>query len=246
MFEVLIQDYCNFNASQTPLKAESRLHPTMKSSGCEIFQLSIPESRRLHRAFWRWQIYSKVFGGYSADEPNAQGALGPVPGPDESMYDDHEIAEIFLGLFPMHEVEELGCLRSYATHLHKKYNATPYLDQFVTLGPELLYHMLQAPFGPERYDLLASRNLYYEVTMKEAIDAYERVVDQGSWPWKGRNEPLTGEREPNEGWRWASSRGVENTDFKLRRWGYVFWDRKRLDEWGITREHMLNWPGSRT
>ena len=217
----------------------------MKSNGCNDFQLSVQESQRLHRALWRWQIYSRVFGGHFTSAAPSEAIVAV----SESMYDEDEILEIFLSLFPMHEVEELGCLRSYAQHKLKEYDPSttpPLVEQIVTSGPEFLYHMLQASFGTKLNDLPASRNVCYEITIKEAIDAYERVVDRGSWPWKKMKEPLSSEREPNDGWIWASSRGVENTDFKLRRWGYVFWDRKRLDAWGVTKEHMLKWPVPRT
>lgn len=58
-------------------------------------------------------------------------------------------------------------------------------------------------------------------------------------------DKFVSERIPTTGWLWASSRGTQNTDFRLRRRGYVFWDRERLDRWGITEENMLRWPDPR-
>lgn len=69
-----------------------------------------------------------------------------------------------------------------------------------------------------------------------------RDVGWGSWQWKGMDDKLIRERVPTTGWLWMSSRGIQNTDFRLRRGGYVSWDLERLDRWGITEKKMMNWP----
>lgn len=79
---------------------------------------------------------------------------------------------------------------------------------------------------------------------RTALDVHEADVCQGIWQWKGMYDNYVSERVPTTGWLWASSRGVKNVDHRLRRWGYVFWDRERLDGWGITQELMVNWPST--
>ncbi|CAF9928318.1 MAG: hypothetical protein ALECFALPRED_004000 [Alectoria fallacina] len=83
------------------------------------------------------------------------------------------------------------------------------------------------------------------VAMRAALDAYERDVSWGSWQWKGMYDEFISERVLTTGWLWASSRGIQNTHFRLRRWGYVFWDQERLDGFGITEENMVSWPHPR-
>lgn len=231
-FTVLIQKFCDTNLQNpfTGLQDE------------KAAPLAPSELYRLYRAFWRYEIYSKLFGPRLAS---------PYPffGPDmPPSFTDVEIAHEFFGLFPIHEVEELACLRKYAEDTYSPCCVQYYVDSLIAFGPTFLYEVLTAPSKDERVYRIEQKQktewVIY-VTPRFALDAYESDLSWGSWQWKGMYDNLISERVPTTGWLWASSRGVQNTDFRLRGWGYVFWNQERLDGWGVTEENMINWPDSR-
>ena len=232
-FTVLIHKFCDTNLLQNPLTG---------LSDEKAAPLAPSELYRLYRALWRYEIYSKLCGPRPATC-----SLHQVFGPDMSSDStDVEIAHEFFGLFPTHEVEELACLHKYARDTYHLLSLQWYhVGTLIAFGPTFLYEMLTAPSNDERIYRIEQKQKtgrVFHVTPGCALDAYERDVSWGSWQWKGMYEKLISERVPTTGWLWASSRGVQNTDFRLRRWGYVFWNQERLDGWGITEENMVNWP----
>ena len=238
--KALAEDYCTLNLERNPLHVwTSHLKVDIAARSTKINEPSSKESERIYRALHRWEIYSRLFGGTKYPSYSTRDHFGYhviFPG----HHGAEEVEGLFLGHFPIHEVEELACIHSYAKHFYTSCVSQPYIDYVLSLGPTFMYRVLKTS-GEERYNLLTS---YFDTTafhLRSALDTYERVVDGGEWPWKGRDDPSNLHRIPTEGWLWAIARGPQNTDLKLRRWGYVFWDRERLDGWGVTKEHMLNW-----
>ena len=231
-FTDLVTKYCEDMLSKNPLTGLPDDDPLPPSP---------MELHRLYKTLWRYQIYSKFFG------PRSLSALAPL----DDRFSKIEIADNFFGLFAVYEVEELACLQKYA----RDYYYNHYLSardswyrlkqhQLVALGPEKLYDVMTAASEFECETRLAegvdAGRGYF--TMRGVLDAYERDVCLGGWQWKEVYASFHSEQMPSTGWLWASSRGVQYTDFRLRRWGYVFWDQERLDHWGITKDKMINWP----
>ena len=231
-FSVLISNYCKDKFSRNPLTG-SPVNDALPPSQLEL--------HRLYRAIWRYEIYSKFFG------PLSMRGIAPR----DHAFSEDEIAYSFFGLFPIHEVEEIACLQKYARDYYYSlsargpcYSLSRKEDQLVALGPEKLYEVMTAASEFE-CDTRMARGVKREwvyVTMRCALDAYERDISLGSTQWKEKYANLHSDRTPTTSWLWASSRGVQNTDFRLRRWGYVFWDLERLDHWAITKDKMVNWP----
>ena len=219
-------------------------HPNMCRA---VSQPSPAELQRLYRACWRWQIYGKLFGwtdGVESFDQEGQTEDQQLDSSQREHFED-EIAEVFLSIFPIHEVEELACLHVYAVNYYMKesrYARPSFVQSLITSGPEYLYEVQTATSEQRFHALLTERCCVNATSLRNALDAYEREVALGNWSWKGQNEVSNADRRPTVGWSWASSRGMQNTDFRLRRWGYVFWDDSRLiDEWSITKEQMLDW-----
>ena len=227
--KVLIAKYCKDKISANPLTA------SFPNGG---FPPSPNELHRLHRAFWRYEIYSKFFG------PRKHGCFVPS---SYSKYGEVEIVDSFFRLFPIHEVEELACLYKWTQdyHFHHPTTCECRGNVLVVLGPQKLYEEISAGSGTGRQiDIAEYCNYGPSPMLRDALDAYERAVSRGTWLWRDMYDfdKSSGERAPTAGWLWASSRGIQNTNFRLRRWGYVFWDRERLDFWGITEDSMARWP----
>ncbi|KAK4695644.1 hypothetical protein P7C71_g2148, partial [Lecanoromycetidae sp. Uapishka_2] len=222
----VIARYCKQNLTYNPLDGQVDAVPPSAS-----------ELHRLYRAAYRYELYSRLFGA------------GPG-GVNTSIYhivhtlDEDQIAEIFFGLFPIHEVEEIACLHKFASD---HYDGKKVPKNLASLGPTYLDCMLKTSTRPEWLPLLSEFPLDNNITsLRRVLDAYERVVDTGTWYWRGMEDEPSEERKPTKGWVWASKRGIQNVDFKLRRWGYVFWDEERLRRWNIDEERMLlNYPWTR-
>ncbi|KAF6223136.1 hypothetical protein HO173_013298 [Letharia columbiana] len=237
-FTSLIARYCKATFSRNPFTQSSDDDPLLPSRS---------ELHRLYRALWRYEIYSNFFGPSIGPSQEAIIRELSIPGIElpDSAFSEKEIARNFFGLFPIHEVEEVACLQMYARDYYR--SISWYYDQLVALGPQQLDKVMTAASENERESRIAEGEMAgrVDVSMRAALDAYERDVSWGTWQWKGRYGKFISERVPTIGWLWASSHGIQNTDFRLRRWGYVFWDQERLDRWGITEEKMVNWPDPR-
>ena len=241
----MIGDYCRVYLTRNPLDKPIHLHRYSERERKNVPQPSDSESLRLYRAIWRWHFYTKLFGVVPPGEHNTQHGL--YTSSNDS--DDEIIADIFLRLFPVYEVEEMACLVSYAKETYLEFLEDAHwecnrhlLNSLITQGPEYLYWVLKSFWKQEKYPLLGAERLHVRLSIRDLFDAYERVVDSGNWPWKGEHDRRGEDHTYNSGWLWASSRGIANTDLRLRRWGYVFWDRSRFDGWGITKARTLRFP----
>ena len=222
----LISEYCKAMFAKNPLTKSKDKGPLSPSQS---------ELNRLHRAYWRYVIYSRLFALCKWDHH-------PSVDSDASVSEDEiPIAHKFLGLFPIHEVEELACLHREdcisAMILQKDEKQDDDVDQ----RPRQLYKALTAKSGKESDACIDESRTYriLDVKMRAALQFYEVEVSWGSWHWKGMHDKFASDRIPTTGWLWANSLGIENVDYRLRRWGYVFWDRERLDNWNITAKDMV-------
>ena len=244
----LIAKYCKAQFSHNPLVEAADNDPLPPSQS---------ELHRLYRAFWRYEIYSNFFG--PSNEPSGRNSSvagidrvienEPSQIPDYTFRAD-EIVDGFFGLFPTHEVEELACLAEITRNYYLCFESSSCWErrnQLVTLGPKQLYQVLTAAAENECEARIAEvmKAERVAVTMRDALDEYDTDVSWWGWHWRDKCKIFVSERGSTVGWLWASSRGVQNTDHSLRRWGYVFWGQERLDAWGITQEHMGNWPHCR-
>lgn len=89
-----------------------------------------------------------------------------------------------------------------------------------------------------------------ESSLARALDKYHENQqqshrDQGINPEMFHDVKFaTEEAGPNSGFLW--SKGAKPWDFDQinnghRDWGYVFWDRSRLKEWGVLRMNRRTW-----
>ena len=238
----LVDDYCTQILNQNP-------NTLTTSDKANIPKASSAELRRLYRAFYRYEIYCKLFCAVDLDEHYYRFQV------QHNLFDEVALTEIFVKLFPVHEVEELACMHNYAQECYKNLVpgmlSSPILGfrhrvdavhNFTSRGPSFLYRVLMTETPRERLAFCeASRHFMPEIKIRNTLNAYQQVLETGHWPWKGINDSGSSERLPTAGWVWASKRGVENVDFNLRKWGYVFWDQKRLEDWDIKEDTILNW-----
>lgn len=241
-FKFMIDKFCQVNLSRNPLYISEGLQLGSGYQSSLDPQPSYTELRRLHRAFWRWALYSKLFCG-NIDSTDGAGLAQRASGADtQRLHHADDVAREFLGIFPIHEVEEIASLHRFARH-QLEGQLDPFLESVITHGPALVYSIMVAPSKHDGHNMFNSMPNRFEETMRSTLHAYEWIVSGGQgWPRKITKDSSRVDSVPTDGWLWASLRGAQNTDYKLRRWGYVFWDRTRLDEWGVNQQRLLNWP----
>lgn len=128
---------------------------------------------------------------------------------------------------------------------------SPFLQHLLSLGLRKLHQIVQATTYQERYDLLCSGD-YPSGTrtfLHEGLqdDANDHAIDIYLNDLTPENEVLyirqplfvDSDPGPKDTWRWAhhdsprSSWVYQDDRDDLRRWGYVMWDRFRLEGAGI-------------
>lgn len=222
-FSDIVYEYCKQQFSLNPLSGESqKSSPATKTELC-----------RIYRALYRYELYSRLFGRGRDIE---QHLMATIP----TEYDENDIRYMFLSLFPIHEVEEIACIHKFASDLYLEKSAP---REMTSLGPICLHSLMKATAVQEVEHVKKEFPIENEVSLREVFESYERAVDTGTWYWKGMDMNASEKRVPNTAWLWASNRGIQNVDFRLRRWGYVFWDEERLKKWNIDAEmmHKFSW-----
>jgi len=236
-FRFIIDSFCRLNLSRNPLYMSEGQELGADYQRSLLPQPSYTELRRLNRAFWRWELYSKLFVA------NIDPSNDAIPDQQAAEAVSENIARKYLGLFPIHEVEEIASLHSFANFLFAGTFSPIFLDAAITLGPAFVYSLILAPSEQLMKDIFPSTPWRWGKTMRYTLRSYEWIVSGGQgWPRRVTERSSRVDSVPTDGWLWASLRGAQNTDYKLRRWGYVFWDRRRLDEWGVNQQRLLNWP----
>ncbi len=98
-----------------------------------------------------------------------------------------------------------------------------FLDHGLRMGPSFLSDTLKEPTQAEVY-----HTLY--------VDDPVEVHFEGDSVRGG----------PNVMWLWTTGNKMDFSYFlrqnkTLREWGYVFWDQKRLEKWGVPNEEYETW-----
>jgi hypothetical protein len=86
--------------------------------------------------------------------------------------------------------------------------------------------------GDEDSFLARALDKYHESQQRSQRQHIFGREDRGEFVFMGEEEG------PNAGFVWSragSPWGVEHVDIELRGWGYVFWDEKRLTDWGVLK-----------
>lgn len=218
----IAEEYCRMIISHNPLYGEPE----------EPSPASMPELHRIYRALYRYELYGRLFSrGVKITEFPLRMYI--------TVYNEDDVRRMFFSLFPIHEIEEMACIHKFATDMCDQKKVPRGLT---CLGPVYLHDSMKASTKSEADQVWQFCPPHNQVTFRHVIDSYERTVDIGQWNWKGMDMKASEERVTTTGWIWASKNGIQNVDFKLRRWGYVFWDEERLVNWKINEDNMLNFP----
>ena len=102
-----------------------------------------------------------------------------------------------------------------------------YLDHGLQIGPPFLSSALSKP---------SEAAIYQEMIVEDPVKLHF-----------GGDNVRSG---PNVMWLWASYNGIDLGYFwpvhePLRKWGYVFWDQKRLEKWDVPNEDYEAWSERR-
>jgi len=131
-------------------------------------------------------------------------------------------------------------------HVHLKEKK----EYCMALGLQYFYSISTAKKSDRQIALLSSHILDEESFLARALDKYHEN-QQRSHRAQGINPEMfndvkfvTEEAGPNSGFLW--SKGAKPWDFDQinnghRDWGYVFWDRWRLKEWGVLKMNRRTW-----
>ncbi|EFW22729.1 conserved hypothetical protein [Coccidioides posadasii str. Silveira] len=206
--------------------------------------LSSSEVNRIEIAFYRFEIYCKLFKGGTDQDPFA-GHL-----PDQK--------EIFHKMFPPWENEQLACVHDYllervkngTNDFHYQMQEGIYhgcIAYHLSQGLSYLHTLLSNPLiiTTEDYDRpLRSTQLWFlEHSLIDIAARQYFTTESSNIAEVKRAFPHTSDLDtgPIDVWDWARrSRAyrplVSNErPIPLRKWGYVMWDRARLDGWGVLR-----------
>ncbi|KAL2055164.1 hypothetical protein ABVK25_004502 [Lepraria finkii] len=179
----LVDDYCMQILNQNP-------NTLTTSDKANIPKASSAELRRLYRAFYRYEIYCKLFCAVDLDEHYYRFQV------QHNLFDEVALTEIFVKLFPVHEVEELACMHNYAQECYKNLVpgmlSSPILGfrhrvdavhNFTSRGPSFLYRVLMTETPRERLAFCeASRHFMPEIKIRNTLNAYQQVLETGHWP----------------------------------------------------------------
>ena len=120
----------------------------------------------------------------------------------------------------------------------------------MAMGLEFFYSISTARKSERQISLMSSDVLDEESFLARALDK-NHESQQRSHRAQGINPEMfndvkfvSEEAGPNSGFLW--SKGAKPWDFDQinnghRDWGYVFWDRSRLKEWGVLKMNRRTW-----
>lgn len=137
---------------------------------------------------------------------------------------------------------------------------SPFIQHVLSLGVEKLYHIARAKTYEEKYDLLYSPD-HPPATDSFLMEGLRRANGQNDEVFLGNlaeedemlhvKKPCFADVDsgPEDIWRWAhqgespASWIYQKNRQRLREWGYVMWDRSRLEAIGIIKEPWEDIPG---
>lgn len=266
--------------------------PSILQGPHTLVTLSGVEKGRLQRAFYRLELFGRIFN----EGPHSRGNYS-VAG--SGQFSPEQQASMFLKNIPPWEIEELACVRDYllqqlirvfkrvenrfvgrwmaqfphensdqdvvpldemdemeadesetdlddyqAANLPWEYfpffnivnkrNHPQYMDYIITLGLDFILTLLVEPT-----EQLVVMNCKIERNIRQALQipltAWRVLHSYDQMPTSPAIDAL---ETNNEGWYWAGvvnpSRSWNRTErLEMRHIGYVFWDRKRLEDSGL-------------
>ena len=119
-----------------------------------------------------------------------------------------------------------------------------YVERCISYGLPYLQTVLQSS-PPRQIEILRHNILIFRSFLSDALDEYPSEFvhqDQRFNDWINQVEsPFTSDtiKGPNAAWLWSTGNKIEinyTRKSKLIDWGYVFWDKERLDRWGILEQ----------
>ncbi|MCJ1397543.1 hypothetical protein MMC11_000737 [Xylographa trunciseda] len=210
----------------------------------EPFGLSTTERIRIHRAFYRFQLYCNLF---SITNPRR--------------LEDYYARDAFFARFPTWEVEEFACIQDYLhgrldimdeVTLHDLTYACKYeriakdfrepnrnKEHYISLGLGFLHSV----FTAQTYD---QRQTLFRENLGTEYDGIDMVLsllhENDSLPQNVvHRTQFTYANSPNDSYIWSKSNNTENPNYcimyyeyfkaDLREWCYCFWDARKLRDW---------------
>ncbi|KAL9069540.1 MAG: hypothetical protein Q9161_005458 [Pseudevernia consocians] len=234
-----MKDFCKTTLSRDPLSGEKEK---------DIKPLSTNEARRISRALYRFELFCRIFShaGFTV----------------KIKLDCMEMCHLFLNQFPPWEVEEIACIRDYiidryaglfAKHERELMQHLPegalegvmlekYEERCMSHGLGFLRSINQASAFDQvcmlKMNLINPRFFLTQTLEEEPYDYVYGTNAFGDWINKLALRFVGESDGPNAAWTWSNGELVELFAFQpskenLRKWGYVMWDKERLDQWGV-------------
>ncbi len=123
-----------------------------------------------------------------------------------------------------------------------------YIDYVSSRGPMFLHKDLIAPSHRELTQIISGNLKNAIVGQLGSLRGCYQVGEQPdgqqfTLQWESSVEDLVDDRAATKGFIWASNDQSEHTIADLGRWVYALWNQKRLNDWGMTRENLVDWLG---
>jgi hypothetical protein len=230
-------------ASRKPVDSARQVEANYSKVTCRGHNVpSREEAFRIHRAFYRFELYSRIFG------PRAL-----VLGHRGSLWDTFFID------WPPWEIEEFFCVYQFLQHQFKARNDSPFRSWYgknvrlrgmrrcgptTSAGSPPTYTNLY--MGLEQANKIFDRWTVRYTYMDEVEDLPAKVVHDcmqsratlrgALLPTFQRAHERRDETSPSFCWRWLHDHHDHFLldDFEwFRDWGYVFWDEARCRIWGF-------------
>ncbi|WEW56217.1 hypothetical protein PRK78_001656 [Emydomyces testavorans] len=236
------------------------LAPAKREPG--LWELSRGEVNRIETAFYRFEIYCKMFKTEVKCDDT-----------DEDNEDLRYYKEDFHDVFSPWENEQLACVHYYLLKkVENVFRDTLTRDSewchFLSIvqdgihrgcieyqlaqGLGYLHTLFENPhlLGTEKYNksLYSSQSWFLKTSLgnnleRQYYDAEFYDIEEVKERFPQSSDSDTG---PMDAWDWARQSHtyrclvIDEYPFPLREWGYVMWDRARLDAWGILQTSLEN------
>ncbi|KAA6412169.1 MAG: hypothetical protein FRX48_04320 [Lasallia pustulata] len=232
------------------------VHPLSRDSALCYVPPSSTETRRIHRALYRFELYYRLFAGSRWEAAEWLGFPAPTIN--------------FLSLYPPWEVEELHCVHDFlyrrflvayidvAQHdvrmgnfgMHSGPLKAEQLGTFdhqiehcLSLGLTYVHEAMTSPGLEDRIELNPA-GLSYKY-FPGVVLRYYKTLRMTSHAEGNQTANFLGgslSNRPNEAWVWwkrllyPDTCDSQDSLVELRKWGYCMWDSDRLRDWEVLRE----------
>ena len=121
-----------------------------------------------------------------------------------------------------------------------------YHERYLSLGLGFFHALVKASHVDQMHILGDNARISYS-SLSSALEEeapewdnpmYDAWTDRALQGFYGDND----KDDPNAAWTWSTGNKVEIRYYQsnkvgLRKWGYVMWDKERLDQWNILQEN---------